>query len=477
MRIYSSLGGEKSEFVPLKAGEVSMYVCGITPYSASHLGHGVAAIRFEMIRRCLSYSGFSIRFVQGLTNVDDKLIARGKETGTSPRAIAEACTAEYVELLTALGIEAPDANPDVISHIPAIVQYVQELIERGYAYATSEGNVYFDVRRKEGYGKLSGRSIDELLEGVRVAPGEDKRDPLDFALWKRDDHEEMSWESPWGRGRPGWHIECSVMSDVHLGQQIDIHCGGLDLIFPHHENEIAQCEAHNGCSFANYWIHSGLLTIEGRKMSKSLGNLVTLKEAVQLYGGEFIKFVVLKHHYRSDINLSNELFSDNLNHFLKFVQALRCEGEGRESEWSRELEDSFHSAIADDFHTPLALVALSDALDTAERLISDKATEEDGVGLLGKIRSLLNVLGLFTSSVAGEDQVNILLRVQARLLEVSPLSEGEVKGLIEERRLARAERDFRRADEIRDVLLKNGIKVMDSQTGPTKWMFELPSKE
>lgn len=454
-----------------------MYVCGITPYSASHLGHGVAAIRFEMIRRCLSYSGFSVRFVQGLTNVDDKLIARGKETGVSPRAIAEACTSEYVELLAALGIEPPDANPDVISHIPQIIEYVQELIERGYAYATSEGNVYFDVRRKEGYGKLSGRSVDDLLEGVRIAPGEDKRDPLDFALWKRDDHEEMSWESPWGRGRPGWHIECSVMSHVHIGEQIDIHCGGLDLIFPHHENEIAQCEAHNGCSFANYWIHSGLLTIEGRKMSKSLGNLVTLKEAIELWGAEFIKFVVLKHHYRSDINLSSELFSDNLNHFLKFAQMLRFGGEAKESQWTQELEEAFRSALQDDFHTPLALVTLSEALDTAEKLLSNKVTEEEGGGLLSKIRSLLNVLGLFTSQVTGEDQINTLLRVQARLLKVDPLTELDVQNLIEERKVARADRDFSRADAIRDLLLEKGIKVMDSQGAPTRWMFELPAKE
>ena len=269
MKIYNSLGGTKSEFRSLFDRQVRLYACGITPYSDSHLGHGVAAIRFNMVRKYLTYKGYDVNFVQTITNVDDKLIKRGEETGRSPIAIAKQYSDEYSALMTQLGILPPTHNPDVLSYIPQIIRYVEELIELKYAYSTERGNVYFDVSKKDDYGKLSGRKVYDMLDGVRIINEEDKLSSADFALWKCDDHPEMSWDSPWGRGRPGWHIECSVMSNEILGNQIDIHCGGLDLTFPHHENEIAQCEAHNGCNFANYWVHSGLLNVRGQKMSKS----------------------------------------------------------------------------------------------------------------------------------------------------------------------------------------------------------------
>lgn len=454
-----------------------MYACGITPYSESHLGHGVAAIRFNMIRRYLVSSGYDVKFVQNITNVDDKLINRGREIGRSPVLIAQQHSQEYAELQQALGIEAPDANPDVISFIPQIISYIEDLIRLGFAYATQEGNVYFDVRKKTDYGKLSGRSIDSMLDGVRITNEGDKRHPADFALWKQEEHEEMAWDSPWGRGRPGWHIECSVMSNAILGAQIDIHCGGLDLIFPHHENEIAQCEAHNDCAFSNFWVHSGLLNIDGQKMSKSLGNFLTLKEAISKYGAELIKLVVLKHHYRSDINLTDELFEDTLNQLLRTIRAFeRIEETTQETPATEEVDKDFYAAMNDDFNTPIALVGLNKGLEVAIQLLDTDPKSAQAQNMLSRIKAHMNTLGLFMGKQGDNEQINTCLTFHAGYLRVPALTQSDILRFIEERANVKNAGNFARSDEIRDALHGQGIKLLDSRNKPTTWQFNILPK-
>ena len=479
MKIFSSLGKKKEEFKPLKNNNVTMYACGITPYSPSHLGHGVAAIRFNMCRQYLKHKGYDVTFVQNVTNVDDKLIAKGQETGLSPIEIGDKHTLEYNELLKEMGLEEPDHSPDVISYIDKIIDYIEGLIDRGYAYSTTEGNVYFNVRKKENYGQLSGRCFDNLHTAERISEREDKDDPLDFALWKKDDHPEMSWASPWGQGRPGWHIECSVMSNSLLGKTIDIHCGGLDLIFPHHENEIAQCEAHNGCEFARFWIHSGLLNIDGQKMSKSLGNFFTLREAVNKYTAELIKFVTLKHHYRSDINFSAEIFEDSLNQALKIYRAFEIIPESKKDiDFTKPdlntLRVKFEHEMDDDFNTAQAIVILCNHIDHA--LNTYEEFPEEAQEILSAVRFLFSALGLFNTHSDNKGMINSWLNLHAETIGCTSLNTAEIDKKIQKRDEAKKSKDFSRADQIRDELHDHGIKLLDHPSKNTSWQFSLLPK-
>ena len=475
MKIYNSLGKHKQTLTPLQDNKIGIYACGITPYSDSHLGHGVAAIRFNCIRQYLKYRGYEVTYVQNVTNVDDKLIKRGNETGQSPIALAEKYTAEYRELMDEMGIELPDSEPDVISFMPQIIQYIQEIIDLGYAYATEQGNVYFDVRKKDNYGKLSGRNLEEVIIGSRKAMESDKINPLDFALWKQDDHPELSWESPWGQGRPGWHIECSVMSNTILGSQIDIHCGGLDLMFPHHENEIAQCEAHNACDFANVWVHSGLLNVGSQKMSKSLGNFFTLREAVDKYGPELMKFMILRHHYRSDINFTDEIFSENLNAVLKFVQAFDALPEVLDSSENdnelNELDKHFYKVMDNDFNTPQALVVLSEYLDKGMAYCNQEQ-QPLGHRIINRVREHSFALGLFNSYSDLETVQNQLLAFQAINRKSQVLTVSSIEHLIHDRQQARHNKQYDVADNIRHTLHQAGIKVLDDAKNNTLWQFQ-----
>jgi len=335
------------------------------------------------------------------------------------------------------------------------------------------------VRKVQDYGKLSGRDISSAKIGVRIEPGEDKSYPLDFALWKREDHEEMAWESPWGRGRPGWHIECSVMSNALLGPQIDIHCGGLDLIFPHHENEIAQCEAHNDVNFVNYWVHSGLLNINGRKMSKSFGNFLTLREALDEYGSELIKLVVLRHHYRSPINFDNELFSDNLNFLLKLCRVLETFDKANtevsaKGEFVNRLVADFEEAMDDDFNSPRAITALQYAIDYVLGVADNNLRLS--AELVTKIRHLAGTLGLFNPVLNLNFLESKMLSFQCRYFKKECLTREVLIDKIAERESARSKRNYARSDHIRMELNNLGIKLLDSKNGATSWEFVVPPK-
>ncbi len=457
-------------------GKVSLYACGITPYSDSHLGHGVAAIRFDTIRRYLEYKGNEVTFVQNVTNVDDKLIAKGNETGESPIAIANRHTAEYRELLEILNVTAPIHEPDVISYIPQIITYIEDLVKSNHAYVTEQGNVYFRIASDQDYGKLSRRKIEANVEGTRVESETDKADPNDFALWKIDTHPELSWDSPWGRGRPGWHIECSVMSNALLGEQIDIHCGGLDLLFPHHENEIAQCEAHNHKPFVNYWVHSGLLTIDGQKMSKSLGNLVTLKDAIARYGSALLKFTILRYHYRSEINLTDGIFEENINAVLKNARAyalLAKHSFDGTQPLDTQIVKEFEAAMDEDANSSEAIVALQKGIDNGLYLYH-KGSVQEGLRLISTAQRLATSIGLIDEVITLEAVENQLLSFQAKYCgKAESLTAKDVANLIAARHEAKQGKNYAKADEVRDTLLSNGVTLLDNKGQATQWMFKI----
>lgn len=474
IRLYDSLRREKSDFIPLNPPNVKMYACGITPWSDSHLGHGVAAIRFDAIRRYLEYRGYNVTYVQNVTNVDDKLIVRGKETGESPISIGNRYTAEYRELMKTAGVKPPSHEPDVITYIPQIIKYIEDLVASGHAYATGRGNVYFSVESFPEYGRLSGRDRSKNLEGTRVSSEDDKKEEDDFALWKADDHPEMSWDSPWGRGRPGWHIECSVMSNSLLGAELDIHCGGLDLMFPHHENEIAQCEAHNNVRFVRYWVHSGLLKIGGQKMSKSLGNYITLGEALDKYGPDLMKFTILRYHYRSEINLEDSIFEENLNVVLKFSRAFNlADSRTPPAKTESRIADEFRKAMDDEINTPRALVVLQSAVDEG-LMLSQKGEDEKALLILSTARELARSMGLWPDQIDLEKTENSLLKFQNLYLKgPESLTAQRIRELIEERRKAREEKDYAKGDAVRMHLESAGISLLDVKGAPTEWMFKV----
>ena len=321
MQVYNTLTNRKEEFVPIEEGKVRMYVCGPTVYNFFHIGNARPFVVFDTLRRYFKYRGYDVKFVQNFTDVDDKIINRAKEEGITAPEVSEKYIKEYYDDAGALNVIKADVHPKVSEHIPEIIEFVQALIDKGYAYE-ADGDVYYSTRKFPEYGKLSGQNIDDLESGARIAIGEVKQDPLDFALWKaRKEESEIAWESPWGMGRPGWHIECSTMAKKHLGETIDIHGGGQDLTFPHHENEIAQSEACNGVPFARYWMHNGYITVDGKKMSKSLNNFFTVRDIRKEYSGDVIRFFLLSGHYRSPINFSDTLMEQSKQGYDRIANA------------------------------------------------------------------------------------------------------------------------------------------------------------
>ncbi len=477
MKIYSSLSRKKEEFVPIEPPKVTMYACGLTPQNHPHLGHAVAAIRFSILRRYLRYKGFEVCFVENATDIDDKIIVRSEELQIPPKEVAEKYLKEYLDAQRQLGLPHPDFYPRVTEYIDKIIVYVEQLIEKGFAYSTPEGDVYFEVLKKEDYGKLSGRITDDLISGTRVNVETNKKNILDFALWKNDNTPNASWDSPWGKGRPGWHIECSVMSNDLLGETIDIHCGGLDLIFPHHENEIAQCEAHNGVQFAKYWVHCGLLVIDGRKMSKSLGNFFTITDSLEKYGKELITFVILRHHYRSPIDFNDKLFKDNLNalrHFYQFFDPELLALENLDftgNEDTEKLTTAFELAMDDDFNSPIALTVFSEHLKIAQKYSEEGKTEE-AIAIQKCMINLGRVLGLFTPDYSLERLEREVLKFQQLSLNVSELiSLEEVVGLVKQRDQAKLDKDYQKSDALRNELTAHGIKLLDNATTGSAWQF------
>lgn len=459
MRIYNSLSQQKEEFVPISEDEVKIYVCGPTVYNFFHLGNARPFVVFDTLRRYLEYIGYKVNFVQNFTDVDDKIINRAKEEGLTAPEISEKYITEYFKDTKALNIHPATTHPRVSENIQQIIEFISTLIEKGYAYQV-DGDVYYSPTKFDGYGKLSKQNIDELRAGARIMVEEKKREPLDFALWKaRKEEGEIAWESPWGMGRPGWHIECSAMSKRYLGSTLDIHAGGQDLKFPHHENEIAQSEACNGVEFAKYWMHNGYITINKEKMSKSLGNFFTVREILERYDGEAIRFFLLSGHYRSPIDFNDGLMDmakaslgrlENARDNLKFLAETQ-EGNTTEAE-KYALNDfekfrvKFKDAMDDDLNTADAIAAIFELVTEINKDVKDGCSKEMAEKSLGILLELTGVLGLLET-------------------EKDESVDDEISKLVEERQQARAEKNFQRADEIRDMLKERGITLKDTPQG------------
>jgi len=476
LRLYNTMTARKEEFVPLQPGKVGMYVCGVTVYDYCHIGHARANIVFDVIYRYLGFAGFAVNYVRNYTDVDDKIINRANERGIDSKELAEEFIRAFDEDMAALGLELPTHQPKATDYIPQIVAIVERLIERGMAYAAG-GDVYFAVEKFPGYLKLSKRTMEEMQAGARIAPGEQKRNPMDFALWKAAKPGEPSWGSPWGAGRPGWHIECSAMSSSLLGDTFDIHGGGRDLIFPHHENEIAQSEGASGKPFVRYWMHNGFVNVNQEKMSKSLGNFFTIRDILKAYDPEVVRFFILSAHYRSPIDFSDQNLKEAKAGLSRFYEALLAAAEAVEgcpeseagSAEGTALEAAFREAMDDDFNTALAIGHLFEGVRTMNRLIGEKKFRKNAEKVAAvrdlhrSVIRLGRVLGLF-----GSDPAAWLERQKLSALAELGITAGEIDALIAERRQARADKNFARSDEIRDELAARGIILLDSPGG-TSW--------
>ncbi|MBE7025115.1 MAG: cysteine--tRNA ligase [Ruminococcaceae bacterium] len=454
MQLYNTMTRQKEEFVPLVPGEVKMYSCGPTVYNYFHIGNARPFIVFDTLRRYFRYLGYKVNFVQNFTDVDDKLINRAVEEDTTVPQLAEKYIEAYFEDAGALGIERATHHPRATENIDAIIELVASLIEKGYAYEV-DGDVYFSTKKFESYGKLSHQPLDELVSGARISVDERKEDPLDFALWKKRKVEsEIAWESPWGMGRPGWHIECSAMAGRFLGETIDIHSGGKDLIFPHHENEIAQSEcAHNGAPFARYWLHNGYINIDNVKMSKSKGNFFTVRDITAKYDPEVVRFFMLSAHYRSPINFSDELMAaakTGLDRLYTVHDRLASlpKGDGELPVEIAEKKQKFLSAMDDDLNTADAIAALFE-MGRSINILLDKGNENVAGACLAVLEELAGILGILSGRKEEE-------------------ADEEVEALIAERQAARKAKDFGKADAIRAQLLEKGIVLEDTREG-VKW--------
>ena len=460
MKIYNTLTRKKEEFKPIKEGEVSIYVCGPTVYNFFHIGNARPFVVFDTLRKYMEYRGNKVKFVQNFTDVDDKIINKAREEGSTAPEVSEKYIEEYYKDAAALNVRKADVHPKVSEHIQDIVKFVETLVEKGYAYE-ADGDVYFSTRKFPEYGKLSKQNIDDLESGARIAVGEVKQDPLDFALWKaRKTEDEIAWESPWGMGRPGWHIECSAMSKKHLGETIDIHAGGQDLQFPHHENEIAQSECCNGSPFAHYWMHNGYITIDNEKMSKSKGNFFTVRDILKEYDGEVIRFFLLSGHYRSPINFSDALMDqaknglarmENCKENLVYLTTAGTDGTMTDSEKEQlagydKYRQDFIRVMDDDLNTADAISAVFELITAINTAVKDGATKEFAQKSLKTLMEFADVLGLLQGKA--DDGVD-----------------PEIQKLVDERQEARKAKNFARADEIRDLLKEKGITLKDTPQG------------
>ena len=466
MKLYNTLTRRKEEFVPLEEGKVKMYVCGPTVYNLIHIGNARPMIIFDTVRRYFEYRGYQVEYVSNFTDVDDKIIKKALEEGVSAQEISERYIAECKKDMAGMNVKPATVHPQATQEIDGMISMIQTLIDKGYAYAADDGTVYFRVKKFKEYGKLSHKNLDDLQSGFRAlqVSGEDqKEDPLDFVLWKPKKEGEPYWESPWCKGRPGWHIECSVMSKKYLGEEIDIHAGGEDLIFPHHENEIAQSECCNDKIFARYWMHNAFLNIDNRKMSKSLGNFRTVREISQQYDLQVLRFFMLNAHYRSPLNFSADLMEASKNALERIVEAAGKladqkdhaavrEASQEEKELIKESESfvtKFEDAMDDDFNTADALAAVFELVKFSNTNVTGESSAEFAGQLFTTMKDLCEVLGL---NVEKKDEI----------------LDKEIEDLIQERQEARKSKNFARADEIRDELLAKGIQLKDTREG-VKW--------
>lgn len=479
MLLYNSLRGKKEEFQPLHEDHVRLYACGITAYDYCHIGHARSGVVFDVLVRYLRYRGWKVTFVRNFTDIDDKIINRAATEGISSSQVAEKYIAAFYEDMDRLNILRADHEPRATEHIPGMIQLCESLIARGYAYATDQGDVYFRVRAFEGYGRLSGRNIEELRSGARVEPGDSKEDPLDFALWKSAKPGEPSWPSPWGPGRPGWHLECSVMSEQLLGLPLDIHGGGQDLTFPHHENEMAQSMAATGGEFARFWVHNGFVQINAEKMSKSLGNFVTIRDILAKFTAEVLRFFLLTKHYRSPLDFSFSSMEEAEKALQRIYQtmALLNEHQSRakwsnaplapeleaelgalESEWTRSMEDDLNTAGA--LGHVFGVVRLANRMLESKSWRTSAAGRDMGERILADLHQWGQALGLFHADPEAWLAELKDVRVRRKELDVE-----RVNALLQTRLQARQAKDFQQADLVRQELTDMGVEVRDTPAG------------
>lgn len=457
MRIYNTLTRNKEQFEPLESGKVKMYACGITVSGEAHIGHGFQALIYDIIRKYLEKKGYSVTYARNYTDVDDKIIARSKETGIPADKYAEMTIEKIDKVMREMDIDDPTLWLKATENIDNIIDFISALIGKGHAYAADNGDVYFDVSSFKGYGCLSNRSVEDMLDGVRVENGEEKRSPADFALWKAAKEGEISWKSPWGEGRPGWHIECSAMNRKAFGEQIDIHGGGRDLIFPHHENEIAQTESLTGKRFVKYWTHNGLIKVNGQKMSKSLGNSLLLEDLLKKYTNEAIKFALLQTNYRNDINITDNLFPDAEKHLTEFYRVISAVEEkfGKGGKGNPEIDKRFDECMDDDFNTALALSDLFGLFKkVSAKLAADDETCADDIK---QIKETYSLLGLFK-----KDAKAYLSEVAAKARTDGDIPE-EVRSLAAKRWQAKRDKNWAEADALRAQIDALGFVIKDSK--------------
>ena len=452
LKIYNTLAREKQVFTPIIAGKVSMYVCGMTVYDFCHLGHARVMVVFDMVSRWLRASGFDVTYVRNITDIDDKIIKRANEGGESIAQLTQRFIDAMDEDSARLGVIRPDIEPKATEFVPGMLAMIAALIDKGFAYPAANGDVFYSVSKFEGYGKLSGKSLEDLRAGERVDVDSFKKDPMDFVLWKAAKPGEPSWDSPWGKGRPGWHIECSAMSSHHLGERFDIHGGGQDLQFPHHENEIAQSEAahsHNGkaCQMVNYWMHNGFVRVDDEKMSKSLGNFFTIRTVLEKYDAEVVRFFILRAHYRSPLNYSDQHLDDAKLALTRLYTALRGHDTNNAVvDWQHPQAARFRDAMNDDFNTPEAMAVLFD--------LASEVNREKDASSVNLLKGLAGVLGL-------------LQRNPDDFLQGAMTQTIDIDGLIQARLIAKQNKNFAEADAIRKQLADAGVVLEDTPQGTT----------
>ncbi len=457
MKIYNTLSGAKEEFTPISGNKVNMYACGITVSGEAHIGHTYQALIYDIIRKFLVKKGYDVTYARNYTDVDDKIIAKSKETGIPADAYAKMMIKKIDRVMAEMEVGDPDVWLKATENIDNIINFINILVEKGHAYPTKKGDVYFSVDSFPAYGRLSHRNTEDALNGVRIDNDEDKKSPLDFALWKSAKEGEISWQSPWGEGRPGWHIECSAMNKTAFGDQIDLHGGGRDLIFPHHENEIAQTEALTGKQFVKYWVHNGLIKVNGQKMSKSLGNSLLMSDLLKKYSNETIKFALLQTNYRNDINVTDNLFPDAEKHLYEFYKVFYSaikQGIAVDGEYP-EIDRKFDEALSDDFNTALALSELFAYFKKIKSLIA--SGDQTAGKMLSQIKKTYSLLGIFT-----KDAEKFVLDYEKAHGEEVP---EEILALAQKMQEARLDKNYALADGLRAEILEKGYQVMISKDG------------
>jgi len=459
LKIYNTLTHQKEEFKPIEPGKIRMYVCGLTTYDYSHIGHARMLVAFDVIVRYLRASGFVVTYVRNITDVDDKIIQRAKENNEPFNELTDRFIAFMHDDEKALNVSPPDIEPRATAHIKDIISIIEQLISKGFAYVAENSDVYYAVNKFQNYGKLSRKNLEELLAGARIDIEESKRDPRDFTLWKQAKEGEPGWDSPWGYGRPGWHIECSAMSSCCLGETFDIHGGGSDLMFPHHENEIAQSEAASGKKFVHTWMHNGPVRVDDEKMSKSLGNFFTIREVLKKYPAEVIRYFLLSSHYRSAINYSEENLQTAYGALERFYNALKgIETTQHDAVENSDYEKRFHTAMDDDFNTPEAIGVLFELVREINRVKDSNARQaEQLVALLKKLGGVLGILEMPAEEFLRKGSADI--------------DAEHVETLIAQRKQARADKDWPKADQIRDELAALNV-VLEDKDGVTTWRIE-----